>query len=303
MKTINWKRPNRVILQGIAEPMVSHYAARMKAYGTEIVAGISAGRGGREIEQIPVFDLVEDAIANVGEVEATLIFEPPYQVLDAALEAIAVGIRQVIVLSAGVPPLDVAHLLSHAQKTNTLLLGPGSNGILVPDQICLGTFNFACYKAGNVGIIGRSAHMCDEVALALNQAGIGQSLVISLGKDRIVGSGFPEWLPILEADDATKAIVLIVKSDNAQEEAAAYYLNSERTKPVIAYLAGLRAPRERIFLNAATIIANQLSYSVAFTKTERQTIAAFKEAGMDMAKKPSEIPNFLKKVMSKTEKK
>ncbi|MBE9167950.1 CoA-binding protein [Pleurocapsales cyanobacterium LEGE 06147] len=300
---MNWKQPNRVILQGIAEPMVSHYAARMKAYGTAIVAGISAGQGGGEIEQIPVFDLVEDAIEQLGEVEATLIFDPPYQVLDAALEAIAAGIRQVIVLSAGVPPLDVAQLLSHAQKTNTLLLGPGSNGIFIPDRVCLGTFNTPCYKAGSVGIVGRSSHMCDEVALALNRAGIGQSLVVSLGRDRIVGSGFQQWLPILEADDTTKAIVLIVKSDNAQEEAAAYYLNSQRTKPVIAYLAGLRAPREKIFLNAATIIANQLSYSVAFTKTERQTVTAFKEAGIEMAKKPSELPKFLNKVLSKTEKK
>jgi succinyl-CoA synthetase alpha subunit len=303
MKMIDWQRPNRVILQGIAEPMVSHYAARMKVYGTEIVAGISAGSGDTEIEQIPIFDLVEDAIANLGEVDTTLIFDPPYQVLDAALEAISAGIKQVIILSAGVPPLDVAHLLSHAQKNNTLLLGPGSSGIIIPDQICLGTFNFSCYKAGNVGIIGRSAHMCDEVALALNRAGIGQSLVVSLGKDRIVGSGFQQWLPVLEADDATKAIVLIVKSDHAQEEAAAYYLNSETTKPVIAYLVGLRAPREKIFLNAATIIANQLSYSVAFTKTERQTIAAFKEAKIEMAKKPSELPSFLKKVLNKTDKK
>ena len=293
---MHWKLPDRVIIQGINTPNVAYYTAAMKAYGTKIVAGISAGNGGEEIEQIPVFDLVEEAIAHIGNIDATLIFTSPYQVLDAAREAIAAEIKYIIILTPGVPPLDMVRLQQEARVTDTLIVGAGSKGIIVPKQICLGTLQPQYYQPGNIALISCSEHLSYEVALELNHADIGQSIVVHLGHEEIVGSTYQQWLSILSEDDNTESIVLIGQPDYYQEQVAAYYLDADINKPVIAYLAGLYAPKERIFLNATTIIANQLSYSVPSVNTDKQALAALKKAGIEVAKRPSEIPQLLRKV-------
>jgi succinyl-CoA synthetase alpha subunit len=297
-QVMNWIQPNQVLVQGRLESPITRYISEMKAYGTKIVGGISPGRGGQTIEEIPVFDLVEDAIKQLGKVEVSLISVPPYEVLDAALEAIAAGIEQIIILTPCVPPFDVISLLQKVRNSKILVLGPGSNGIIIPNQICLGKFNLQFYTPGKIGLISRTQHLCDEVALALRSKGIGQSFVVNLGNEKISGSTFQQWLGILHEDSQTEAIVLIGTPGNGQEEAAAYYQELEKKKPVIAYIAGLQAPRERIFRDATTIIANQLSYSVPTTNTDKQTLAALSKAGVKIAKRPAEIPELLEKVLS-----
>lgn len=201
---------SKILIQGLYELSSSTHAARMKAYGTNVVAGINPGNGGQTLDDIPVFDLVEQALAEVGSVDTTIIFVPPYQALDAALEAITAGIRQIIIISAGMPPLDMVHLLRIAEATETLVVGPNSPGIIVPEKILLGTHASEFYTPGAVGIVSRSSTLTYEIALQLTTAGLGQSISVSIGSDTIIGSSFLQWLQILDEDETTQAIVLIL---------------------------------------------------------------------------------------------
>ena len=293
---MNWKLPERVIIQGINKPDAAHYIAAMKAYGTNVVAGVNPGKGGQEIEQIPVFNLVEEAISKIGEIDATLIYTSPYQVLDAAREAMAADIECIIILTPGIPPLDMVRLQQEAKVKNTLILGAGSQGIVIPEHICLGRLQPQFYQPGNVALISYSEHLTYEVALELKNADMGQSIVVHLGNEAILGSTYQQWLSILQEDENTETIVLIGQPDYYQEQAATYYLNADIDKPVIAYLAGLYAPRERSFLDATTIIAHQLSHSAHSVNTDKQTIATLKKAGIEVAKRPREVSQLLKKV-------
>jgi succinyl-CoA synthetase alpha subunit len=285
---------SKILIQGITEPRGLYYATKMKAYGTNVVAGIGVGQGGENVNGIPVFDLVEEAIKEIGEVEASVIFVNPYQVLDAALEAIAVGIKQLIIASEDVPPLDLVKLLRKVQATNTLILGPGSTGIILPGKMYAGTYEPQFYQSGNVGIISFSDGLSYETALALNKGGLGQSIVISLGTDDIIGSHFEQWLSILEENTATEAIVLIGYPHGKTEEMAAEYIKNYIKKPVVVYIPGENTPVEVNFKDAATIIATQLSSPVAETVTFDQKILAFQNANIPIAQSPAEIPNLIK---------
>jgi succinyl-CoA synthetase alpha subunit len=293
-----WTLPSKVIIQGITEPQGAYYARKMKAYGTEIVAGIGIGSGGQYIDDIPVFELVDRAIERVGEVTTTLIFVQPYQVLDAALEAIAANIKQILIITAGVPPLDMVILLKKARMTDTLVVGPSSGGILVPEKILLGTIEPSFYTPGNIGLISCCNPLSYEVALALNEAELGQSIVVSVGTETIIGSDCQQWLKILEEDPNTKAIVSIAQPGGIGQEAVANYISSQMSKPVIAYIAGLQTPLERPFRDAATIIANQLSYSVPNVKKDKEIFSALQKAQVSLAKRPSQIPDLVKKALS-----
>jgi succinyl-CoA synthetase alpha subunit len=146
---------SKLIIQGITEPIATQYAQRMRAAGTAILAGVSVGEGGNTLEDIPLYDLVETAIADWGEIDTSLIFVPSYQVLDAALEAMAAKIRQLIIISKNVPPLDMVRLLEQAQSTNTFVLGSGSHGLIIPEKLWIGIGEYPLYKAGKVGMISR----------------------------------------------------------------------------------------------------------------------------------------------------
>ena len=296
---MDWTPESKVLVQGINEPLASHYAAEMKAYGTNVVAGVCAGWGGEHLHEIPVFDLVEQALEEVGEVDVSLIFANPYWALDAALEAIAAGIARIILISSGVPPLDMVRLVKKAQATGTLVLGPGSAGIIVPDTILLGTVSPQYYSAGTVGLISRMNCPTYEVALALTQAGLGQSIAIHLGTGGIAGSNFERWLQILEKDKTTEAIILIGQPGSSNEETAASYIATAINKPVIAYLPGIHAPVGQRLEDATAIVAANLSVPAPDTSTAKQKIAAFEKAKVTVAKRPSQIPNLVTKALKK----
>ncbi len=170
--TMNFTQDSKVLVQGIANPLGSTYAPLMKAYGTNVVAGVSPGYGGRVLNGVPVFDLVETAISTTGgTIDTTVIFAQPYAALDAALEAIAAGIRQIILISAGIPPLDMVNLLRHAEATETLVIGPNSPGVIIPGQLLLGIHPAEFYSPGSVGLISRSGTLTHEIALELTKAG------------------------------------------------------------------------------------------------------------------------------------
>lgn len=297
---MNWSPPNKVIIQGITESQAAFYAVQMKAYGTDIVAGVSPGQGGTEVGNIPVFDLVEQVLTLVEVIDISLIFVHPCQVLDAAVEAIAAGIRRIIILTPGVPPLDTIELIKCAEANDTLILGPGSHGVIIPEQVWLGKLQPQFYQPGAVGLITSSQHLSYEVAAELNQADMGQSIVVSLGEERIVSSNLFQWLSILNEHPDTEAIVSIGQSINETEEITTYCQNHGYDKPIVVYIAGLKAPQDKVFRDAATIISNHLSASIPAVNRDQQTISKLKKVGIKVVKKPSEIPKVIQQALSRT---
>jgi succinyl-CoA synthetase alpha subunit len=289
---------HRVLVQGITDALGMTHVPLMLAYGTAVVAGVSPGYGGEELEGVPIFDTVEQAIATVGSVEASVIFVPPYLALDAALEAMAAGIRQLILITEGVPAMDLIRLIRQAEATDTLLIGPTCPGVIVPGTILLGTHPTEFYTPGSVGIVSRSGTLTYEIALELTRASLGQSIAVGIGGDRIVGSSFQQWLQILDEDDATEVIVLVGEIGGDAEEIAARYIAETIEKPVIAYIAGRTAPRGRVMGHAGAIIAAQTRGIVGAPGTVERKIAAFRKAKIPVASRPSEIPALVRNTMT-----
>jgi succinyl-CoA synthetase alpha subunit len=296
---MNFSSDSKVLIQGITQPLGLVYAPLMQTYGTQVVAGVSPGHGGKAIADIPVFDMVDQALASVGTVDVSVIFVPPYEVLDAALEAIAAGIRQLVLITEGVPPLDIVHLLRQAEVSETLVVGPSCPGIMIPGQILLGTHPAALYKPGAIGIVSRSGSLTYEVAHELTQAGLGQSLVVSIGGDRVPGSSFQQWLQILEEDEGTEAIVLVGEIGGDSEEVAAQYIQEQIDKPVIAYIAGQMTPKGQVLGHAGAIVAARLAGMGAAIGTMDSKVTAFKQAKIPVASSPWQIPELISKALAK----
>ena len=300
---MNFTSDSKVLIQGITEPLGSVYAPLMQDYGSQIVAGISPGHGGQKLKGIPVFDLVEQALLNVGAVDTSIIFVPPYQVLDAALEAIAAGIRQLILITEGVPPMDMMRLSRVAEATETLVIGPNCPGMIVPGQILLGTHPAEFYMPGTVGLVSRCGTLTYEVARELTRAGFGQSIGLGIGGDRIIGSTFQQWLQILDEDEQTEAIVLVGEIGGDSEEVAARYIMEAIDKPVVAYIAGRTAPKGQSMGHAGAIIASQVAGLGVEVGTAESKVAAFRQAKVPIAERPSQIPDLVKQVLQNIAKK
>lgn len=294
---MNFTAESKILIQGITEPLAATYTPLMQDYGTKIVAGVSPGNGGSQIASIPIFDLVEQAIDAVGRIDTSVIFVPPYEVMDAALEAIAAQIRQIIIITEGVPPLDMVRVLRKAEATETLIVGSNCPGIIVPGQLLLGIHPPEFYLPGKVGLISRSGTLTYEVALELTHAKLGQSIAIGIGGDRILGSSFQQWLQILEEDDQTEAIVLVGEIGGDSEESAARYIAEVIDKPVIAYLAGYTAPKGQFHGHAGAIIAARVAGLGADIGSVQSKLEAFKRAQVPVANRPSQIPDLVRKAL------
>ena len=292
---MNLTTESKVLIQGFCEFISATHIAQMQAYGTNLVAGVNPGYGGKQIYNLPVFDLVEEVVAKFGQIDTTIICVQPYQVLDAALEAIASNIPQIIITTAGVPPLDMVQLLRKTEAGETLIIGPNSPGIIVPGKILLGTHEREFYIPGSVGIVSRSSTLTYEVAWELTKAGLGQSIGVSIGSDAIVGSSFLQWLQILDEDETTEAIVLIGQPGGESEEAAGQYIAEAIDKPVIAYIAGRHAPTTQNWQETGTL-ASVIGRSANFGTAESK-LAAFKSAKIPVADSPSQIPKLLKNIL------
>lgn len=292
---MNLTPDSKVIIQGFSEFISATHIAQMVDYGTNLVAGVKPGYGGQKIHGLPVFDLVEEVVEKYGLIDTTIISVNAYEVLDAALEAIASGIRQIIIISPGVPPLDMVQLLRKAEATETLVVGPNSPGIIVPGRILLGTQPSEFYTPGRVGIISRSTTLTYEVARELTTANLGQSISVSIGSDAIVGSSFIQWLQIFDEDDSTEAIVLVGQPGGGREEAAARYIAEAIDKPVIAYIAGTHAPPAKHWRQTGTlaaVIGRHPDFGTAKSK-----LAAFSEVKVPVAERPSIIPELVRKII------
>ena len=292
---MNLTPESKVLIQGFFEFISATHIVQMQAYGTNLVAGVNPGFGGQTIYNLPVFNLVEEVVAKFGQIDTTIICVQPYQVLDAALEAIAANIPQIIIISAGVPPLDMVQLLRKTETCETLIIGPNSPGIIVPGKILLGTQPSEFYIPGSVGIVSRSSTLTYEVAWELTKMGLGQSISVSIGSDAIVGSSFLQWLQILDEDETTEAIVLIGQPGGESEEVAAKYITEAIDKPVIAYIAGRHAPTVQTWQQTgtlATVIGRSGNFGTAESK-----LAAFESAKIPVADSPSQIPQLLNNIL------
>ncbi|MBD2100498.1 succinate--CoA ligase subunit alpha [Leptolyngbya sp. FACHB-261] len=291
---MNFSAKSRILVQGMTGRMGATHTQLMLAYGTPIVAGVTPGRGGQEFSGIPVFDLVEQAQEAVGNIDTSVIFVPAYYAVDAALEAIESGIRQIVIITEGIPPLDMVRLVRKAEATETLVIGPNCPGVIVPHQkLLIGIHPGSIYTPGCVGLISRSGTLTYEIASELSRAGLGQSIGVGIGGDTIIGSSLPQWLQTLDEDEPTEVIVLVGEIGGSTEEEAAQYISETIEKPVIAYIAGRSAPLGKRMGHAGAITAGG-------TGTADSKIAAFKAVGIPVAERPSQIPELVAKALKKS---
>ena len=290
--TSSWSLTGNAIIQGIAEPPGAYWAAQMQAYGTPIVAGVQAGRGGDRLGEIPIFDLVEQAVQAAPDVTTSILFNSPYEALDAGLEAIAAGLRQLILTTPDLPPLDLLRLRDQAAAAGTRILGPGGAGVIVPGKLAWGALATDCYSPGAIALLSRSHGLLDELASELSRAGLGQSLAVELGSGASLGSEAEAWLPLLAADPSTEAIVLI--EQHLLDSHTATTLSTQALpKPLLAYITGQTITAERPPQEAATEIASQFVQPAPHTSTAKQKIAAYKKARVPVARHPTQLIKLL----------
>lgn len=284
---------SRVLIQGITGQQARTHVAYMVKYGTQVVAGVSPGKGGGEVDGISVFASVRSAM-RVRPADIAVLFIPARGVLDTALEAIENGIPLVMILAEGVPHHDTAEILHRAHRKGVRVIGPNSQGMISPGKAKLGgtggQFPERMYSPGPVGIISRSGGMGGEIASALTRRGIGQSTYVSIGGDLLIGTAFADLLPLFEADAETRAVVMFGEPGTGHEEAAAELLASGRiTKPVVAFVCGEaleRLPRGMTFGHTSSIIARGLG-----APTRKKQL--LREAGALVAERFGEIPDLV----------
>ncbi|MDD9899307.1 MAG: succinate--CoA ligase subunit alpha [Candidatus Melainabacteria bacterium] len=279
-------KDTKVVVQGITGGMGKTHTALMKAYGTNIVAGVTPGKGGQEVDGIPVFDSVAEAIEKTGA-NCSVIFVPPYLCLDAALEAIDAGVPLISVITEGLPPQDAVKLHAAAEEKGTLVNGPNCPGIITPGECLIGIHPGSIYMPGRVGLISRSGTLTYEIGLGLKQSDIGLSTAVGIGGDPIIGIDQKISLKLFEEDPETDLIILVGEIGGTAEEEAAEYIKENIKKPVIGYIAGRTAPPGKRMGHAGAIISGGKGTAESKTK-------AFEEAGVQVAKTPSEIIDLVK---------
>ncbi|MEM2802344.1 MAG: succinate--CoA ligase subunit alpha, partial [Archaeoglobaceae archaeon] len=231
----------KAIVQGITGSQGRFHAERMLKYGTKIVAGVTPGRGGEKIFEVPIFDTVSEAIKETGA-NASVIFVPAAFATDAIMEAVNAGIKVVVCITEGIPVHEELRAYIRVKEEGAILVGPNCPGVISPGKCHLGIMPTHVFKEGNVGIVSRSGTLTYQISYNLTSLGIGQSTVVGIGGDRIVGLTFAEVLEMFERDKQTDAIVLIGEIGGRDEERAAEFIKKNITKPVIGYIAGITAP-------------------------------------------------------------
>lgn len=277
----------RLLVQGITGRDGAFHAAKMKAYGTNVVAGTSPGKAGEQVDGIPVFNTVRDAVYKTGA-NTSVIFVPAPFAKDAMMEAAAAGIKLIICITEGVPTQDVVEAHNYIAKQGAHLLGPNCPGLISPDQSLVGIMPTKIFKLGGTGVISRSGTLTYEVVYNLTSKGMGQSTAIGVGGDPVVGLYFKELLTMFENDPDTDSIALIGEIGGDAEEQAATYIKKFITKPVAVFIAGQSAPPGKQMGHAGAIISSSGG-------TAAEKIAAFEAAGIPVAKEPSEIPDLLRR--------
>lgn len=264
-------KKTKVICQGITGQAGLFHTEQCLKYGTRLVGGVTPGKGGTKAAKLPVFDSVEEAVQETGAT-ASMIFVPAAFACDAILEAADAGIELIIVITEGIPVLDMVKVKRRlAAKPNVRMIGPNCPGVITPGECKIGIMPGYIHKKGKIGIISRSGTLTYEVVYALTREGIGQSTVVGIGGDPIQGSSFMDLLELFERDKQTELVILIGEIGGASEERAAEFIEKQMRKPVIAFIAGKAAPPGRRMGHAGAIISGGQGTWLAKVKALRQS--------------------------------
>ena len=275
-------------MQNITGSQGTFHTKLMLEYGTKIVGGTAPGKGGMQVQGMPVFDTVKEAVSKTGA-NASIIFVPAPFARDAALEAISHGLSPIVLITEGIPIKDSMDIMARAKEKGCVIGGPNTPGIITPGECKLGIMPAHVFKKGEVGLASRSGTLTYEIAASLTRAGLGQSTCLGLGGDPIVGLSFVDILEMVRKDPQTKSVALVGEiGGNAEELAAEYIKETEYPKPVAAYVAGRAAPPGKRMGHAGAIIMGK-------TGTAESKLEALRAAGVRVALKPGEVARLLAK--------
>ncbi len=276
----------KVIVQGITGYQGSFHTERMLKYGTKIVAGVTPGKAGMEVHGVPVYNTVKEAVKGTGA-SASVIFVPPAFAADAVFEAIDAGIEVVVCITEGIPVHDELKMYWKAKQNDVILIGPNCPGVISPEKSHLGIMPADIFKEGNVGIVSRSGTLTYQIAYNISNFGLGQSTVVGIGGDRIIGSDFIDILKMYEKDDQTEIVVLVGEIGGTDEENAAEFISTEMSKPVVGYIAGITAPPGKRMGHAGAIIEGGKG-------TAESKIKALERVGVKVGKTPMEVAEIVR---------
>jgi succinyl-CoA synthetase alpha subunit len=271
----------KVICQGITGASGTFHSLGCKEYGTQMVGGVTPGKGGQSVEGIPVFDTVEEAVEQTGA-DATMIFVPPPFTADAILEAIDAGIKVIAAITEGVPVLDMVRVYEKVKASDSVLIGPNCPGLITPGQCKIGIMPGYIHNPGKIGVMSRSGTLTYEAVWQTSNLGLGQSTCVGLGGDPIVGTSFIDLLALYQEDDQTEAILMIGEIGGSAEEEAAAFAKAHVTKPIAAFIAGRTAPPGKRMGHAGAIISGGKG-------TAKEKVAALEAAGIVVAPTPADM--------------
>ena len=280
----------RVLTQGITGATGQFHTKACKEYGTQMVAGVTPGKGGAEYEGIPIFDTVERAVRETGA-NATVIYVPPPFAADAILEAADAGVPLIICITEGVPVRDMVKVKRYLSGRNSQLLGPNCPGTITPGECKIGIMPGHIHKAGSIGVVSRSGTLTYEAVDQLTRLGMGQSTCVGIGGDPVHGFEFVEVLEMFNQDPATEAVVMIGEIGGSAEEEAAGWIKANMKKPVVGFIAGQTAPPGKRMGHAGAIISGGKG-------TAKEKIDAMKQAGIHMANSPAAIGKTMQEALA-----
>ena len=281
-------RKTKVLVQGITGRIGRVQTKWMLDYGTNIVAGVTPGKGGQEVEGVPVYDTVAEAVAERGA-EASVFFIPPKSFKEAARQSIDAGIHLIVVITEHIPVHDVMEIREYASEREVRIIGPTTPGVITVGEAKMGIMPSNMFTPGRIGVISRSGTLSYEISVNLATAGLGQSTVVGMGADSVVFASIPELLKLFERDSETDMVVIVGEVGGVQEENAAQFIDRWMTKPVVTYIAGHNVPEGKRMGHAGAIIQGEHGMGIPQSK-----MAALREVGVDVAMYPAEVVDLVK---------